>query len=104
MGDNKRKNKTGPQEAQGQQQKWRPKVESSTTRPATSEAPQPKKKELLRSIIDHIKVDYDNTNKTHELDVNFRIPMRVFCDDSNFKPKTLRLDYSTVTLFAKFLG
>ena len=25
---------------------------------------QPKKKELLRSIIDHIKVDYDNTNKT----------------------------------------
>jgi hypothetical protein len=59
---------------------------------------QPKKKELLRSIIDHIKVDYDNTNKTHELDVNFRIPMRVFCDDSNFKPKTLRQDYSTVTL------
>ncbi len=59
---------------------------------------QPKKKELLRSIIDHIKVDYDNNQKTHELDVNFRIPMRVFSDDSNLKPKTLRQDYSTVTL------
>jgi hypothetical protein len=65
---------------------------------------QPKKKELLRSIIDHIKVGYDNSNKTHGLEVNFRIPMGVFCDDSNFKPKTQRLDYSTVTLFAKFLG
>ena len=43
-------------------------------------------------------MDYDNTNKTHELDVNFRIPMRVFSDDSNLKPKTLRQDYSTVTL------
>jgi DNA invertase Pin-like site-specific DNA recombinase len=61
---------------------------------------QPKKKELLRSIIDHIKVDYDNTNKTHGLEVNFRIPMRVFSDDSNLKPKTLRLDYSTVREFS----
>jgi len=65
---------------------------------------QPKKKELIRSIIDRIKVDYDDTNKTHGLEVNFRIPMKVFSDDSNLKPKTLRQDYSTVTDFAKLRG
>ena len=59
---------------------------------------QPKKKELIRSIIDHIKVDYDNNQKTHGLEINFRIPMRVFDGDSNLKPKTLRQNYSTVTL------
>ena len=30
---------------------------------------QPKKKELIRSIIDRIIVDYDNNQKTHELSV-----------------------------------
>ena len=65
---------------------------------------QPQKKDVLRSIIDHIKVSFDGINKTHQLDVNFRIPM-VFVEQSlGSKPKTLRQTYSTVTDFAKFLG
>ena len=64
----------------------------------------PNKKELIRSIIDRIIVDYDNTNKTHGLEVNFRIPMGVYNEKINLGPKTLRGDYSTVTLLAKFLG
>ncbi len=59
---------------------------------------QPKKKELLRSIIDHIKVDYDNNQKTHELEVNFRIPMGVFNEDSKLKLTLLPNPHSTVTL------
>jgi hypothetical protein len=65
---------------------------------------QPKKKELIRSIIDHIKVDYDNNQKTHGLEVNFRIPMGVFNEDSKLKLTLLPNPHSTVTDFAKFLG
>ena len=36
---------------------------------------QSQKRDVLRSIIDHIKVSFDGINKTHQLDVNFRIPM-----------------------------
>jgi len=65
---------------------------------------QPQKKDVLRSIIDHIKVSFDGINKTHQLDINFRIPM-VFVEQSlGSKPKTLQGDYSTVTLFARFRG
>jgi len=59
---------------------------------------QPKKKELIRSIIDHIKVDYDNNQKTHGLEVNFRIPMGVFNEDSKLKLTLLPNPHSTVTL------
>ena len=65
---------------------------------------QPKKKELIRSIIDRIIVDYDNNQKTHGLEVNFRIPMRMYNERINLGPKTLRQTYSTVTDLAKFLG
>ncbi|MBM3455384.1 MAG: hypothetical protein FJX80_09580 [Bacteroidetes bacterium] len=65
---------------------------------------QPQKKEVLRSIIDHIKVSFDGINKTHGLDVNFRIPMVFVEQFLGSKPRTQRGDYSTVTLFAKFLG
>ena len=56
------------------------------------------------SIIDHIKVSFDGINKTHQLDVNFRIPMVFVEQGFSVKPKTQRGDYSTVTLFARFLG
>jgi hypothetical protein len=65
---------------------------------------QSQKKDILRSIIDHIVVSFDGVNKTHQLNVNFRIPMLVGNQVLVSKPKTLRQDYSTVTLFAKFLG
>jgi len=61
---------------------------------------QPQKKDVLRSIIDHIKVSFDGINKTHQLDINFRIPM-VFVEQSlGSKPKTLQGDYSTVREFS----
>ena len=60
---------------------------------------QPQKKDVLRSIIDHIKVSFDGGNKTHQLDVNFRIPMLVGNQGLGSKPKTLRGDYSTVSQF-----
>jgi len=59
---------------------------------------QPKKKELLRSIIDHIKVDYDNTNKTHGLEINFKIPMGVYNKVSKLELPILPNHHSTVTL------
>jgi hypothetical protein len=58
---------------------------------------QPQKKDLLRSIIDHIKVSFDGINKTHQLDVNFRIPMVFVEQGLGSKPKTQRETYSTVT-------
>jgi hypothetical protein len=61
---------------------------------------QPKKKELLRSIIDDIKVSFDGVNKTHQFDVNFRIPMLVGNQGLGSKPKILRQDYSTVREFS----
>jgi hypothetical protein len=61
---------------------------------------QSKKKDLLRSIIDHIKVSFDGVNKTHQLDVNFRIPMLVENLGSQHKSKPQIFDYSTVTDFA----
>ena len=65
---------------------------------------QPKKKELIRSIIDRIIVDYDNTNKTHGLEVNFRIPMGVIKEESKLELPLLPNHHSTVTDLAKFLG
>ena len=65
---------------------------------------QPQKKDVLRSIIDHIKVSFDGINKTHQLDVNFRIPMVFVEQGLRVKPKTLRGTYSTVTDLAKFRG
>jgi DNA invertase Pin-like site-specific DNA recombinase len=65
---------------------------------------QSQKKDILRSIIDHIVVSFDGVNKTHHLNVNFRIPMLVGNQVLVSKPKTLRQDYSTVTLFARFRG
>ena len=65
---------------------------------------QPHKKDVLRSTIDHIKVSFDGTNKTHLLDVNFRIPMVFVEQGSKVKPRTYRGDYSTVTDLAKFRG
>jgi hypothetical protein len=61
---------------------------------------QPKKKELLRSLIDDIKVSFDGVNKTHQFDVNFRIPMLVGNQGLGSKPKTLRQTYSTVRVFS----
>jgi hypothetical protein len=61
---------------------------------------QPQKKDVLRSIIDHIKVSFDGINKTHQLDVNFRIPMVFVEQGLGSKPRTLRQDYSTVTGFS----
>lgn len=58
---------------------------------------QPQKKDILRSIIDHIKVSFDGVNKTHQLDVNFRIPMVFVEEGLKVKPRTLRQTYSTVT-------
>ena len=57
---------------------------------------QPQKKDVLRSIIDHIKVSFDGINKTHQLDVNFRIPMVFVEQGFRVKPRTLRQTYSTV--------
>lgn len=65
---------------------------------------QPKKKELIRSIIDRIIVDYDNNQKTHGLEVNFRIPMGVIKEESKLELPLLPNHHSTVTDFAKFLG
>jgi hypothetical protein len=61
---------------------------------------QPQKKDVLRSIIDHIKVSFDGINKTHQLDVNFRIPMVFVQQGSGVKSKTLRQTYSTVREFS----
>jgi len=57
-----------------------------------------------RSIIDHIEVSFDGVNKTHQLDVNFRVPMLFGNQGLGSKPKTQRGHYSTVTLLARFLG
>jgi hypothetical protein len=65
---------------------------------------QPKKKELLRSIIDNIKVGYNNINKTHGLEVNFRIPMGVIKEESKLELPLLPNHHSTVTDLARFLG
>lgn len=48
------------------------------------------------SIIDHIKVSFDGINKTHQLEVSFRIPMVFLEQELWSKPKTQRGDYSTV--------
>ena len=49
-------------------------------------------------------MDYDNTNKTHGLEVNFRIPMGVIKEESKLEFTLLPNPYSTVTDLAKFLG
>jgi len=61
---------------------------------------QPQKKELIRSIIDRIIVDYDNTNKTHGLEVNFRIPMGVIKEESKLELTLLPNPHSTVREFS----
>ncbi|MEI6062943.1 MAG: hypothetical protein WCR72_19725, partial [Bacteroidota bacterium] len=81
------------------------------------------KKEILKTVIDFISVDYDNQEKVHRLYIHFKIPVFLQVREgkngslSNYlisKPlETLgkRFDqntpptyYSTVTDFAKFLG
>ena len=57
---------------------------------------QSQKRDVLRSILDHVKVSFDGVNKTHQLDVNFRIPMVYVEQGSRVKPRTLRQSYSTV--------
>ena len=80
------------------------------------------KKELLRTIVDNIVVDYDNEEKVHKLTINFKIPV-IFRDEdlpkggvnqvvikppkSGRKPKNQNEpfgDYSTVTDFARLRG
>ena len=61
---------------------------------------EPHKKDVLRSTIDHIKVSFDGTNKTHLLDVNFRIPMVFVEQGSKVKSRTYRGTYSTVREFS----
>jgi hypothetical protein len=84
--------------------------------------PDDRKKELLRTILENIVVDYDNGEKVHRLTINFKIPV-IFRDEDRPKggsnqvvikpPKSGRKcknqnepfrDYSTVTDFARFLG
>ena len=83
--------------------------------------PETNKRELLKNILDKILVDYDPELKVHKLTINFKIPV-VFRDGnegreptrvivtppkSGRKPKNQNepfRDYSTVTLFARFLG
>ena len=83
--------------------------------------PDPNKRELLKTILDKILVDYDPELKVHNLTLNFKIPV-VFRDGVEGReptrvivtpPKSGRKpsnqnepfrDYSTVTLLAKFLG
>jgi hypothetical protein len=45
-------------------------------------------------------VSFDGINKTHQLDVNFRIPMLVGNQGLGSKPKTQRGNYSTVRVFS----
>lgn len=80
------------------------------------------KKELLRTILENIVVDYDNGEKVHRLTINFKIPV-IFRDEdlpkgggnqvvikpqkSGRKNKNQNVpfrDYSTVTDLARFLG
>jgi hypothetical protein len=88
--------------------------------------PDEMKKDLLRIVLNKIIVYYDNIEKVHRLTINFKIPVYIQGMDGAEKsavnvsikpPKKGRksLDgrgdqtssvenYSTVTLFARFLG
>ena len=78
-------------------------------------------KELLEVVLRDIIVEYDHTQKVHILTINFNIPV-LFRDGNegqeltrvmitppksgrkSLKPNSTLPYYSTVTLFAKFLG
>ena len=79
------------------------------------------KKEFLRVVLESIIVDYDNENKVHLLDINFKIPVILankkgsengtqisISPVKRGRKKSNQLtpvrDYSTVTDFAKLRG
>jgi len=79
------------------------------------------KKEFLKVIIDKITVNYDNENKLHLLNINFKIPVVLEKEKGSENGTQISImpvkrgrkksnqltpvrDYSTVTDFAKFLG
>ena len=78
------------------------------------------KKELLKLILKKIVVDYDNIEKVHLLNIHFRLPVIIGDMGSILTSKILLKSpskglkltdqlsplshYSTVTLFARFLG
>jgi hypothetical protein len=84
--------------------------------------PDTMKKEILRTILENIIVDYDNEEKVHRLTINFKIPVMFRDEDrpsggrsqmfikpskSGRKNKNQNepfCDYSTVTDLARFLG
>lgn len=85
------------------------------------EVPDSVKKDILRTVLDNIIVDYDSVMKVHRLTINFRIPV-ILGDEVHpkggsqviIKPQksgrepinqnTPFRDYSTVTDLARFLG
>ena len=85
------------------------------------DVPDSVKKDILRTVLDNIIVDYDKVERVHRLIINFRIPV-IFRDEvhpkggsqvvikppkSGRKPKnqlTTVGNYSTVTDLARFLG
>jgi len=81
------------------------------------------KKEILKTVIDFISVDYDGVEKVHRLNIHFKIPVfqqvkevKIGYQDNYLISKPLKTlgkstdqntpptYYSTVTDFAKFLG
>ena len=83
-----------------------------------SEMNENQKKQVIKSFVDKIILQYDDKKKLHHLDVNFRIPM-IFLEGGSTNKRlknppryhknggnqlTHLSDYSTVTDFAKFLG
>jgi len=87
------------------------------------EVPDTVKKTILKSVLDHITVDYDHQEKVHLLYIQFRIPVFYGVNgkengksekylisrhsetlvNSNDQPSSVE-NYSTVTDFARFLG
>jgi hypothetical protein len=83
----------------------------------------PLKKELLKTVLDFISVDYDHQEKIHRLYIHFRIPVFQLVnekqngnvdkylisrplktvDNQNGQPSSVE-NYSTVTDFARFRG
>ncbi|MFM9028007.1 MAG: hypothetical protein ACKOQ6_08420, partial [Bacteroidota bacterium] len=76
-----------------------------------------RKKELLTHILSRVTARYDEEKKVHQMTLKFKIPVVLGTDKSCEKgseiPKNLKIshnqllsvrNYSTVTLFARFLG
>ena len=80
------------------------------------------KKDFLKLVVKDIIIEYDSTDKVHVLTINFKIPVILRDENKGRTQKTIVivtppksgrkpsnqsepfLNYSTVTLFAKFLG